>query len=343
MKRMIILLLTLLLFPVTVCANPVALDDILSSLDSYSDEELDTLIQSASAEKAGRIREDVVIYNESLIDPSSVTSREDYTERAEVKRGYTGQEAKAIQEKLIEAGFLEGAADGNFGAKSEAATIEFQKANGLPGTGIADSVTQYLLFSDSGVTKEEYDSRPVASGDGWVITKDYRYTAFASYYYAFVLKNTGEDNVRITVDVLFYDAEDHIIGTQSASEDACESGYETFWSFSNEKNYDHVSIDVKTEPETEYKAGGQSSINLSYEIVGNKVILTAVNTGKKAVQYVEYHVLFLNDSDEVVSTSWRFLTDDDNEIKPGATEIREETSPVPFTKVLVYAHGTIEK
>lgn len=57
-----------------------------------------------------------------------------------------GGEVVALQEKLIELGFLKGAADGQFGISTQLAVREFQEYNEIAPTGIADPRTQKLLF-----------------------------------------------------------------------------------------------------------------------------------------------------------------------------------------------------
>ena len=64
----------------------------------------------------------------------------------EYVRGSKGDAVKYIQQMLIDQSFLPaGQADGSFGAKTEAAIIDFQNKNGLNPTGIADISTQYML------------------------------------------------------------------------------------------------------------------------------------------------------------------------------------------------------
>ena len=53
----------------------------------------------------------------------------------------------ALQEALIELGFLSGKADGNFGSGTQKAVIAFQTANDYPATGIMDANIQAFLFS----------------------------------------------------------------------------------------------------------------------------------------------------------------------------------------------------
>ena len=64
----------------------------------------------------------------------------------ELKKGDNGEKVRVLQSKLISKGYLSGSADGNFGGMTETAIKEFQMANGLEVTGIADNAMQQILF-----------------------------------------------------------------------------------------------------------------------------------------------------------------------------------------------------
>lgn len=346
MKRLIaILIVCMVLFPLMAYADTYTLDEILPSVAAYTDDELQTLLDAIAEEQDARRAAGTANEAEEpqkQVDETPYVERADYVERKAVQRGDKGENALAVQTRLIELGYLGGTADGDFGKKSEAAVKIFQKANRLEETGIADSITQYVMYSEEAIDKETYDNMPIATGDGWEMLKEYYYKTSWYNYYIFVLKNTSGYDAEISCDVVFYDENDNMVGVSNGSERACENGYETYWSFSNDIEFDHATVEIKMSKETWYK-GGQSSIELSTNIVGNKAIITAKNTGKKAVEFVEYHILFLDDNGNVVSTGWGYLTDSDSEIKPGAQEMREESYSKGFADVRVYAMGRIDK
>ena len=64
-----------------------------------------------------------------------------------LKRGSKGLDVQALQEALIELGFLKGSADGNFGSGTEQAVIAFQQKNKYPDTGLVDANFQAFLYS----------------------------------------------------------------------------------------------------------------------------------------------------------------------------------------------------
>ena len=71
-----------------------------------------------------------------------------------LQTGSSGGQVTALQEKLIQLGFLEGAADGEYGKKTREAVLEFQNyllrqgMTDVAADGTADSLTQEYLFSD---------------------------------------------------------------------------------------------------------------------------------------------------------------------------------------------------
>ena len=69
--------------------------------------------------------------------------------------------AKTIQQRLIDLGYLQGAADGKFGPKSESAVKIFQRVNHLDITGATDAETIIALFSDQAIALPE----PLSAGD----------------------------------------------------------------------------------------------------------------------------------------------------------------------------------
>ena len=70
-----------------------------------------------------------------------------------LQKGDKGEDVRALQERLVALGYLKGAADGDFGGKTEAAVKDFQAANALEPTGIADTPTQRLAFFSGAAAK----------------------------------------------------------------------------------------------------------------------------------------------------------------------------------------------
>ena len=69
-----------------------------------------------------------------------------------VSRGDYAPLFKAVQERLLEQGFDAGPANGDFGAKTQAALAQFQRARDLPASGALDSRTLNELDVDLGLS-----------------------------------------------------------------------------------------------------------------------------------------------------------------------------------------------
>ena len=68
-----------------------------------------------------------------------------------LRRGYTGDDVNAVQERLKELGNYNGSIDGVYGSGSIAAATAFQKNNGLKVDGLTGQSTYAALFSSSAV------------------------------------------------------------------------------------------------------------------------------------------------------------------------------------------------
>lgn len=77
------------------------------------------------------------------IDAQTLALATEYSEKNITK--------KTLQQRLIELGYLEGSADGKFGAQSVDALRRFQRLNGIEETGATDAETLDLLFSDRAI------------------------------------------------------------------------------------------------------------------------------------------------------------------------------------------------
>ena len=80
-----------------------------------------------------------------------------------LRRGMTGPDVQRWQTFLIAGGFLSGAADGDFGSQTEAATIRFQTAHGLTPDGVVggDTLAAATGF-DAGAPAEPSDAPAAA-------------------------------------------------------------------------------------------------------------------------------------------------------------------------------------
>lgn len=64
-----------------------------------------------------------------------------------LQKGDSGDGVLAVQQKLVELGYLSGTPDGNFGKKTVEAISKYQTDMGIEATGIADEATQRLILT----------------------------------------------------------------------------------------------------------------------------------------------------------------------------------------------------
>ena len=73
-----------------------------------------------------------------------------------LRTGSRGEDVKTLQGRLHDLGYYTDEIDGQFGAATKAAVIDFQRANGLDADGMVGSETKALLYS--------VEARPKAAG-----------------------------------------------------------------------------------------------------------------------------------------------------------------------------------
>ena len=77
----------------------------------------------------------------------TIVPGEDASSYQVLQSGSDGSQVMALQEALIELGFLRGSADGVYGSATAQAVMAFQRQNGYPITGIVDANLQAFLFN----------------------------------------------------------------------------------------------------------------------------------------------------------------------------------------------------
>lgn len=170
--------------------------------------------------------------------------------------------------------------------------------------------------------------------------KEYHYiNSIGSAQYFLVLKNNSNETISVTINATAKDAEGKLIGAATGSEDAIPSGYEVCVScyFSDAENAESFEYMLDAKKDKNYKPVIQ---DLSFEEsrTDEKVIISCTNNGDDAAEFVEATALFFLNGELVYSDS-TYITDDDSEIKPGKTIIKEMTSYKEYDDVKIYLSG----
>lgn len=131
MKRLLAALIAMMML---VCFNAYAI-----TTEEMTIEELQSLVAQLQEELAAYKGEDVEEPAEDTVEEPKYT---------DLPKGSKGEEAKKLQIRLIELGYLTGSADGIYGNGTAAAVSAFQQQHDLDVTGNADVATQEILFSN---------------------------------------------------------------------------------------------------------------------------------------------------------------------------------------------------
>ena len=189
--------------------------------------------------------------------------------------------------------------------------------------------------------KNNNESEIVQSGDGYAVNKLYTWSTRWGNYCALVLKNTSEEATGFDLQIVYYDSSDNIVGVSNPSISVLDPGYEVLVSSSCDTAFDHLEFSVT--PTDSWYNDVHTYVDVTAQIVGDKAILTATNTGNVNASFIEYRCLFLDSNDEVVESAWGYIVDNDSELKSGKTERRQESCSEKFDKVLVYFEGRTSK
>lgn len=156
--------------------------------------------------------------------------------------------------------------------------------------------------------------------------------------YAFLtIKNNSEYNLDISANVTFYNEAGELVGAKNASQEAVESGYDTILYFMPDEAFATMEYELEVSEEDQFDCV-QSELSYEATEAKNKIILSVTNNGEEAAEFVEASVLFFN-GENVVEFSRNYITDDDNELKPGKTIMKEMDCYEDFDSYQVFFSG----
>lgn len=156
-----------------------------------------------------------------------------------------------------------------------------------------------------------------------------------------LIVNNGSafDLDELSVDMLFYDANDEIVGVKDDFQRAVGAGDSVAFV------YNVFDLDGYVRAEYEFSVAEKEYLepvvaDLSYDanVTENGVILLVTNNGEYAAELVEATVLFYS-GENPVGWGQDFFTDDDFELKPGDTIIEDFECYDHFDSYEVYLTG----
>lgn len=192
-------------------------------------------------------------------------------------------------------------------------------------------------------TKNDVSSEHVvteaSSADVKMLTEEYLYESdYATYYFVAVTNNTN--NVyEIGGNGVAFNKEGSLIGADDICIDVLGPGETSiaYFYFENVSGVDHVEYQMTYK--NSYYNPVLKDISTEETINDKNVIISATNNGDRAAEFVEAYALFFDENNNVVYYSSNYITDNDSEIKPGATLYEQIESYKSFDHVKVYYTG----
>lgn len=172
-----------------------------------------------------------------------------------------------------------------------------------------------------------------------IITEYSMENTIGDTYYILIIKNNSSETVELNVNAVAKDSSGKTIGAASSSENAVESGQEVcllnYFDGVTDADIFEYTLSVK---EDKYYDPVYSDLAVEESRTDEKVILTVTNNGSEPAQFVEAQALFFAGG-ELVYYGSTYITDDESEIKAGATIAKEIDCYKGYDDVKVYYSG----
>lgn len=176
---------------------------------------------------------------------------------------------------------------------------------------------------------------------GEFVAKSYVWERNDRGYAAIILENTTQDDLLAEISVIFRSKDGSMVGVKNAEVDAIDGGEKSIAVVYNDTPFDHIDYEI-TAKNVKYYVGILDDLNAETVQNDKKVIVSVKNDGSIPAKYVKAYVLFINKG-EVVDYDYTYVTDSDNEIKPGKTAMKEVSTRDKFDSFEVYFEGVGDK
>lgn len=154
-----------------------------------------------------------------------------------------------------------------------------------------------------------------------------------------VVKNNSSETVDISTSSLAYAEDGTILAADDASFEALGAGCTSVFyeAFETEGKISYYETDMKSQKSKYYESVIQD-LSFVQNDIKDGAVFQVTNNGEDAAEFVEgYALFFLNG--KLVYYDSTYFTDDDSEIKPGATISKQMTSYEQFDTIEFYLTG----
>lgn len=198
-----------------------------------------------------------------------------------------------------------------------------------------DHVELYITGRSDGSASEVVSSSSVQFD-----TEEYIFeNSFGTTYYFVVMTNNTNETYKVSSNGTALDANGNVLGADDMTVDVIGPGETTmeYFFFDNVSGVDHV--DYQLNYSDSYYKPVINNLAVEQNINNKNVVVSVTNNGSYAAEFVQAYALFFDSNNNVVRFDSTYVTDDDSEIKPGATLSKQLDSYNAFDTVNVYFTG----
>ena len=203
-----------------------------------------------------------------------------------------------------------------------------------------DHAEVYFTGRSDGKSTPVVESK-ISDADFEIIEKPF-VNSFGDTLWFLIVTNNSEYDVGFSANGAAYDASGNIIGAADTSIDILGTGQTSicYFYFDSVAGIDHVEYTCNYDTEVRYYSDVLHNLSAQVTINDANVVVSVTNNGTEEADFVEAHALFLDSQGNVVGHDSTYVTDNDSEIKPGATITKQLTIyGQSFDTVEVYFTG----
>ena len=184
------------------------------------------------------------------------------------------------------------------------------------------------------------DMSKYISADNFSV-EEYSYTSmFGDVVYFLAITNNSSETVSISANGTARDSEGKTVGAADMSINVLGPGEQSigYFYFDGIGSYDKVEYELYCNTDVSYDPV-ISNLEVQQTATDDGVSVTVTNNGEYAAEFVEIYALFFDKNGNVVGHDSAYATDDDSEIKTGASITKELDPYTDFDSVKVFLTG----
>lgn len=203
----------------------------------------------------------------------------------------------------------------------------------------SDDTSSDSVVTDNNVTEDE--SAETNLSDSIEIVAEYTLSDGIGWYtrHFMIIKNNSDTTVDVSTSSIAYSADGTMVSAADASFDALGADCTSimYEAFETEAEIDHYETTMNVK-ESEYYESVIQDLSYTQNDIDGGAIFQVTNNGDKPAEFVEGYALFFA-GDELVEFTSAYFTDDDSEIKPGATISKQMDAYNEFDRIEFYLTG----